>query len=656
MASLEYIARLENIIDYKFRNCSLIQKALTAPGAEGNKKGNEEEQQQYEGNRKLAKVGESLIQLVVRKRELCEEKNSHGNTSEALKPAITKQHQTVRANAIGLDGNMKLNPRQRGIAEPHTLHLAMCAIVLDKQHSPVHPKSYKFYYYSSRRFDRHRNCILVSPNFHCFLSYTRIIAKEIIDDNPSIRAGSGTSSPKIFNNNRTSSTEFSNSPMSILEDAHSVENEASVSEGCFLNITEMEGASPAMFSLSQSPSIQPSTRTPSRATVTSHQVTMTDDRRTPSCSMRFHESINEALVGENEGSSKPSSLIGESSNELQAMSITNLESPISAHNPASVPKKRKLSSNTLKSSKPTQLLSYITSEKRRCQASGIPFSETEFDLAFNKISKISLTAVELVTLKALYFAIGSPESLVALQEVLKAQRMTAEGKVPKGSRDLSLTERIRVIECITPNIAYHILQKRCHIYQLFVDSNVGSRKTSDGFIIDTMESIPAQPRSQIGNPNNLEDSRVSTLILKELYPGLKPNTEEYRKKKRFVGSLRRLGGRFDSLVRRFGYGVLGLIPLPVDELAGEAAVVIKDELILSISDPIFASFLLCLDHLQGEYLRAISNTVSKIVTALFHNTLDPSTVYGLEQVEPSKLLENGRGSYGLVNLISQSQF
>ncbi|PQE33780.1 Ribonuclease III protein [Rutstroemia sp. NJR-2017a WRK4] len=649
MASLEYITRLEGIIDYRFSNRSLIHKALIAPGAEGNKRGNEEERHQYEGNRMLAKVGESLIQLVVRKRE-----------------AFEKEHSPERAKALEIDSNMKLNPRQRGIAEPQTLHLAMCAIVgavwedCGQQFSVI-DTVVEFLFTRSCADSTTiplEDLIATEMLVDCdFISHSAVyIAKKIIGDNPSIRAGSCTSSPKVFNNNRTSSTELSNSPMSILEDTHLVENEASVSEGCFLNITGMEGASPAMFSLSQSPSIQPSTRTPSRATVTSHQVTTTYDQRTPSCSMRFDESINEASIGENEGSNKSSSLIGESSNELQAMSITNFESPISAHNPASVPKKRKLSSNTLKSSKPTPLLSYITSEKRRCQASGIPFSETEFDLAFNKISKVSLTAVDLVTLKALYFAIGSPESLVALQEVLKAQRMTAEGKVPKGSRDLSLTERIRVIECITPNIAYHILQKRCHIYQLFVDSNVGSRKTSDGFIIDTMESIPAQPRSQIGNPNNLEDSRVSTLILKELYPGLKPNTEEYRKKKRFVGSLRRLGGRFDSLVRRFGYGVLGLIPLPVDELAGEVAVVIKDELILSISDPIFASFLLCLDHLQGEYLRTISNTVSEIVTALFHNTLDPSTVYALEQVEPSKLLENGRGSYGLVNLISQSQF
>ena len=66
----------------------------------------------------------------------------------------------------------------------------------------------------------------------------------------------------------------------------------------------------------------------------------------------------------------------------------------------------------------------------------------------------------------------------------------------------------------------------------------------------------------------------------------------------------------------------------------------------------FTLFLLCLDHLQGEYLRVISNAVSKIVTALFHDTLDPSIIYALEQVAPSQILENRKGSYELVNLIS----
>jgi hypothetical protein len=57
-----------------------LEKALTAPGAEGDKKGNKEERDKYEGNRKLAQMGDSLIPLVVRKKALYEEEASRSRS------------------------------------------------------------------------------------------------------------------------------------------------------------------------------------------------------------------------------------------------------------------------------------------------------------------------------------------------------------------------------------------------------------------------------------------------------------------------------------------------------------------------------------------------------------------------------------------------
>ncbi|KAM3067006.1 hypothetical protein ACMFMG_011788 [Clarireedia jacksonii] len=378
-----------------------------------------------------------------------------------------------------------------------------------------------------------------------------------------------------FNNNGKLSTELNNPSMPMERQIEFLENEASVSDDYILEIND---STPNMFSLSRSPSSQLPITTSSSGTMTSHQCATTFEQRTPSSSVGFHESIDEALMIEAEGSHESSTLIRESSNGPQTVSVAAIENPTSSQIPAHVPKKRRFSATTLESSNYTRLVSYIASEKRRCQASRLHFSETEVDLALTNCSNISPTAIDLVTIKTLYFAIGSPESLVALQDVLKAQRMITTGKIPIGSHNLSLAERVRVIECITPNIAHHVLQKRCNIYQLFVDSNVGSRKTSDGFVIDTIQSIAKQPQHQIGNPNNIEDSRITKLILEELHPELESNTEEYRKKRRFVGSLRRLGGRLDLLVGRFGYGILGLLHLPVDELAGGPTLVINDEL------------------------------------------------------------------------------
>ncbi|KAK6591817.1 hypothetical protein H4I96_12094 [Botrytis cinerea] len=633
MADLDCISRLERNINYQFTNRLLLHKALTAPGAEGSKEGNEEERQQYEGNRKLAKKGENLIQSVLKMKEALGEEEGQDEI-EALKFGMIKRNHAEKAKAFEIDKIIKLNPRQRGIASPNTLHLAICAIVgavwedCDQQISVINSVVEFLFIRSST------DC-KITP-FEEFISMEMLIdddvvpnsamniAKVIMGTTVSMQTGLGISNTRDSNDNRTLSTELSQSSMSGLSNIDLFDKEASVNEGCSSNVIEIDDSSQNLFSISRSPSSQPSTTTPGRSMTTPCQDTRILEQSSSSPFTQFHEGNDEAVMSGIGESLEPS--LRESSNAPRTMNIANLESPHSTRNVTYVQKKK--------------------------ESFGLPFSETEFDLAFSKIPNMSLDAHELVTLKTLYFAIGSPESLVALQEVFKVQRRTIAGRMPREGYNLSPAERVKVIECITPNIAYHVLRKRCHIYQLFIDSNKESRKSSDGFVIDTVQSMTTQSRHQTGNPNNLENSRISELILKELYPTLEPSSEGYKEKKRFVGNLRRLGGRFDLMVRKFGYGILALLQLPIEELAGEPILVITDELILSISDSKFNSFLLCLDDLQGEYLRGISNAISQAVTALFHDTLDPSILYALEQVEPSQILKNRKISYELVNLIS----
>lgn len=49
-----------------FTDLSMLEKALTAPGAEGDKEGDRNEQIKYEGNRILAQIGNPLLQLAVK--------------------------------------------------------------------------------------------------------------------------------------------------------------------------------------------------------------------------------------------------------------------------------------------------------------------------------------------------------------------------------------------------------------------------------------------------------------------------------------------------------------------------------------------------------------------------------------------------------------
>jgi hypothetical protein len=102
-------------------------------------------------------------------------------------------------------------------------------------------------------------------------------------------------------------------------------------------------------------------------------------------------------------------------------------------------------------------------EERRCQSFGLPFSQMDIDSAIRASNK-SLKDSDLATLKTFYFAIGSPMSLVALQEILKRQRTAVADKGCGGGTDLSLADRVRAIERIGSDIAYLVLCRRCHIY------------------------------------------------------------------------------------------------------------------------------------------------------------------------------------------------
>jgi hypothetical protein len=61
----EHLLQLQRFLKYEFTDTSQLEKALTAPGAEGDKDGNLEEKDPYEGNRKLAQIGNPLHQLEI---------------------------------------------------------------------------------------------------------------------------------------------------------------------------------------------------------------------------------------------------------------------------------------------------------------------------------------------------------------------------------------------------------------------------------------------------------------------------------------------------------------------------------------------------------------------------------------------------------------
>ncbi len=56
MATVEGLSEVQTIIEYKFRSINLLVLALTAAGADN---------KIYDGNRKMAQLGESLVELLL---------------------------------------------------------------------------------------------------------------------------------------------------------------------------------------------------------------------------------------------------------------------------------------------------------------------------------------------------------------------------------------------------------------------------------------------------------------------------------------------------------------------------------------------------------------------------------------------------------------
>jgi hypothetical protein len=213
---------------------------------------------------------------------------------------------------------------------------------------------------------------------------------------------------------------------------------------------------------------------------------------------------------------------------------------------------------------------YMRLENERCHSLGVLFSPNDFDKAM-KAATPNLRKDDLmfIQLKMFYFAIGSVESLVSLKSMIEIARRSIAGKQPTETGSLTTMERMKLIERLNTKIAYNIFERRYHIYHLLVDSRAAHQKTSDGFVNSTCQSISTNSAPRMGNPQNLDDSQLSKNILKTLHPALIPGTLEYKKKLRSMGNIRKLGERFEILVERFGYGIIGLLPLPVDDLAAD---------------------------------------------------------------------------------------
>ncbi|TGO41116.1 hypothetical protein BHYA_0026g00220 [Botrytis hyacinthi] len=632
MTDEEFLTWLQNSIDYMFREHDLLQSALITPGFTGDKVGDWEERKEYEGNRTLAHIGDSIVPLVIRHKLLLIDGVSRGmfqtanlmicvvlTSKEAVasdkSTSITsKKHHEERANLLGIAAHLKLNERLNGKVSSNTLRLALCSII------------------GAVWLDCGQDFTII----------TNVVHRLLID-------------PLIFDGNTTK--DFSEDAVVIVpgffdECTYSYENQSTYSANGSLEMLRCDPIDDYNdFHMFLDDNFLD--------TIFSSEVTNIDHQQPDASTSNETEKITALdtayLFDPQLFIPILSSGSAHSPNNNQLMPISEAETA----SPAPIRRrKRKSCMNSANSrvSISDYLSDYMRLEKERCHNLGSSFTHDDFDMAM-KIASPGLKLDDIIfhQLKMLYFAIGSGESLVSLRSLLEIRRRSVAGKQPAEANFLTIVERMKQVEHLNTKIAYNVFERRYHIYHIYTDSRSLHNKTSDGFVNTTSQSILTNGASRMGNPLNLDESQVTKKMLYLLHLDLDPGTTEYQKKLRSIGKIRKLGERFEILVRKFGYGIIGLLPLPVDDLTTESVVHTSDSLVSSSNDDVFLSFVQCLDKLKGNILKDISSAICPIVTVLFERKLDPSWTFPIEQFDTKQILQCSSGSQQLLELISGQQ-
>ncbi|GAM91566.1 hypothetical protein ANO11243_096180 [Dothideomycetidae sp. 11243] len=222
-----------------------------------------------------------------------------------------------------------------------------------------------------------------------------------------------------------------------------------------------------------------------------------------------------------------------------------------------------------------QLNLHFEREKMRCREHSVSFPEFDRDAGIVMASaQTQRSSSNLNTMMQLYYGTGSPEAFCTLKQILKIRRE----RMPTGAEPtinaITPIDRLRAIVESDEQQMYTSFRRRCHVHQLYIDCQGKIQPVVGQFITESISLTPHDRRK--GNPRNRELSDMTRTLLDKLYPGLERESSIYRDKWTYMTGVRRLGQRLNLLVEKFGYGVLGLLPLPYNELGPLGSITVSD--------------------------------------------------------------------------------
>lgn len=175
------------------------------------------------------------------------------------------------------------------------------------------------------------------------------------------------------------------------------------------------------------------------------------------------------------------------------------------------------------------------------------------------IAELSINSSHVGQLHLLYLAIGSCQSLIQFKESLRVARTKPYTSVYTNGPSLLPVERFKEICLHDDQEALSVLVRRYHVVKLF-ETELENLRQDNGMIVETPYNFRTSHIPQAGNPAMIQEAALTDRLLDKVAPDLMTGTTEFRKAREKLKQMRRLAKKLQMLTKRYGLGVLALLP------------------------------------------------------------------------------------------------
>ncbi|KAF1730684.1 hypothetical protein CRV24_008753 [Beauveria bassiana] len=287
---------------------------------------------------------------------------------------------------------------------------------------------------------------------------------------------------------------------------------------------------------------------------------------------------------------------------------------------------------------------YVTEDEQRCAEYNLsnPWLAPRAQTIMQKLAEYP-DQHRAVFLK-LWAGVCSTFSVISLQETMQTLRRGICAELLPPNLDLSVNDRLQLIESAEKCVTGLLLVRRLHVLQLLKDEpRTANGVTWINFDISSGSTKTRRP----GNPLIMQESAVTKSLMERFYPDLGPSSTEYRKVYEKLKKLRKLGRRLEMLASNFGTGILGLLPCSDFDSQG-FNIAVSDNALLKPTDDEFSCFMTLLDSTEGDMLRKFSCAAAPIVDGIFAGDLSRIDQYPLQQLQAEKISKLPRCSEPLL--------